>query len=949
MSDARPLSLLLIPAAAPFADEVARRLIDHHREQLPDLSRLALVVASPALLRPLRTALARHAGTALLGPRVLTAQQLAASALPADAPPPLSALACRLQLAEWLTRLRSVFPDQDPARLADALFALFEDLALNAARLPADEGAFAEQLRAAYVSPPLAALSREAQIVHRLWRAYTEEIGDRAPAVAYLRGLAAALAADGDWHWLGFDHLGRAEAALLRPAVAAGRVQFWTQGRVDGRDGAATRTLLEALDGSEAVVTASTTAAAAAAAARQTLLDAAFSDDPRPARERARALSAGDGVHGLRLVAASNAEHEARIVDLAVREALLDGARRVAVVTSDRRLARRLRALLERAGLGLEDRIGWALSTSRAAAALASWLECLETGFGFRPLLDLLKCGFHAGQSGSEPLQRPEPALAARLERDVLFSGQRGQTPPVAGLRALSQALGDNAFPAVFERLRMAAAELPVMGPARLGAEWIAAVIASLKTVGLAGGLAEDDAGSQVLAALAQMQAALDGVPLRLGWNDFRALLDRHLEDATFRPAPAGTGAPRVALYTLEQTQGLEADAVILASATRAQLPGPAPGEVFFNQAVRRELGLPAWPQRQALTLARLRRVLEAAPRVTITYATGSEGENPQPSAWLEALAAFAEAAGYAPLPDRRLAARALSAVTQVAVEPIHQALPATRPQPPAASGLLDYRLSSSAHQALIECPYRFHVRNALHLFAEQAPDDAASRSDYGERVHGILHAFHVHHDPRLPEPYTGALRPDAIVAVQTKLDELADAVFAPDIAARPLAKAWRHEFAALVPWLAQALVARGDATSVQVEFEQPRALAGWTLKGEMDRLEQRDAGASVIDYKTGNVPKEADILAGENVQLPHYALTVDDAIAIEYWNLKEQKQLKVDGEALPALTAAIAERLAGLHRDLAAGHALPAHGNDRVCSRCEYRGICRRDAWVAP
>ncbi len=936
MSAAR---LLLIPPAAPFADEVARRLLDLHRERLPDLSGLTLVLASPALARPLRSALARRAGGAILGPRLIDARQLAADALPVDAAAPLSPLACRLQLAEWLTRLRSVFPNQDPMRVADALFAIFEELTLNAASLPAEAAAFAERLRAAYASPPLAALSREAQLVHHLWRFYSEEIGGRAPAIVYLRGLKTALSGKTRLLWLGFDALAQAEAALLRPAIAAGHVQFWTQGRLDGRDGEAARALFAALaaEPESADVTPSTT--------RSRLLDACFTEESGSAIERGRTLN-GAGATGLRLVAASNAEHEARIVDLAVREALQSGARSVAVVSSDRRLARRLRALLERAGLGLEDRVGWALSTSRAAAALASWLECLETGFAFRPLLDLLKCGFYVGQSGDEPVLRPEPLLAARLEREVLFGGRRGLTP-ISGLRPFSQAL-DGAFPAVFERLRVAAAELAINGPPRIASEWAAAVIANLKTVGLGGGFAEDDAGLQVLGALGQLQSALEGVPLRLAWSDFRALLDRHLEDATFRPLPAGSGAPRVALYTLEQTQGLEADALILASATRTQLPGAAPGEAFFNQAVRRELGLAAWPQRLAQTLARLRRVLEAAPSVTITYAAGSDGEAPQASAWLAALASFAEAAGYAPLADAKLAARALSSRTQVATDAANDAEPATMPRPPAVGDLLNFQLSATAHQVLIDCPYRFHVRAALGLFAEQSPDEAASRSDYGERVHTILRAFHVHHDAELPPPYEGVLTEAALDDVRTKLGELADAVFAPDLAARPLAKAWRHEFGELTPWLSSQLVARGDAKTVEVEQEHPRAVSGWTLKGAIDRLETRDSGASVIDYKTGAVPAKADILGGEAVQLPHYALTIDHAIAIEYWNLKDEKQLAVSDEDLATLTAGTIARLAELSGDLAQGHAMPAHGDDTACSRCDYSGICRRDAWIA-
>ena len=938
---------LLFAPGTRFPDAVAAALIERHRERLPDLTSLTLVLATPALAAPLRAALARAAGGALMSPRLLSLGQYALAALPEDSPAPLSALACRLQLTEWLGRLRSVFPGEDPSRVADALFALFEDLALNAVALPADAEGFAEQLRAAYGAPlSPEGLSREARIVHTLWRFYAEEIGDRAPAIARLRGLRAALAEASDTLLIGFDALARAEAALIAPALAQGRVALWTRGAADGRAAAALSELGQRLAQTPVTV-------AAASTPRSALLDAWLADDARPLHARATALAmttshAADS--GIRLVAASSAEHEARIVDLAAREALLDGAQRIAVVSSDRRLARRLRALLERAGLGLEDRVGWALSTSRAAAAVSSWLECLESGFHFRPLLDLLKSGFFTG----EPVQRPEPVLAAQLERVLMFPRRDAPAPPVAGLAALAGVV-DQRFPALFERLRLAAAELPVNGPAQLAEDWARALIASLSAVGIVAGLADDDAGSQVVATLRQIEAAVRGLPLRLRWREFRALLDRQLEEATFRPAPAGSGAPRVALYTLEQTQGLCADLVILASATPAQLPGQAPGELFFNQSVRHELGLEGWRERQALTLARLRHLLEAAPRIVISYAADEDGERPQPAPWLEALAALAQAAGLPPLHDDSLAVRAARADSQIAARHDAEIHPATMPAPAARPALLPRELSASGHQTLIDCPYRWHVRYALRLEAGRAPDDPVTRADFGERVHLILRSFHEHHDPKLPPPYRGVFDEADPAPVIACLQALADAVFAADLAARPLARIWRREFEALTPWLAQQLIARSREATVQVEWERPRSVAGWTLKGTVDRLEEDADGQRIVDYKTGaRVPKLEEIAAGEAVQLPHYGLEAGRAASLEYWKLgggdrdKDRERVQaVPDEALTPLLNAIEARLAQLRRDIESGHALPAHGDDATCERCDYRGVCRLGARV--
>lgn len=941
MSDAR---LLLFPPGTAFADAVARQLVAEQREHLPDLSATTLIVAHRALAAPLRAALAAAAGGAVLAPRILTLAELAAQHRAAGALAPLSPLACRLQLAEWLGRLRNVFPDRDPMAVADALFLLFEELALAAATLPDDEAAFAEALRKAYRAPPLEALSREAALVHALWRPYREAIGDRAPAVAHLHGLAAAVTTLDRAILVGHDRLAPAEGALLAPLLASGRLRLWTRGRATGRDAAALASLLARLG----LAVADDSASIASAAPRQRLLDAWLDDRSGAAPFASRAARvAGEGATGLRFTACASPEHEARSVALAVREALLAGQRRIAIVSGDRRLARRLRALLERANVALVDRVGWKLSTSRAAATLAAWLDALETGFHHRPLRDLLKSGFFVG----EPLERPEPLLAARLDQALHFPAHGAARPPVAGLAAFA-ALVDGRWPALFERLQRGAAELPVAAPPRLAGDWAAAVLASLATIGLESGYAGDEAGAQVLGVLRKIRAATEGLPLRLGWGAFRALVDREIEAATFRPEATALG-PRVQLVTLDATAGLDADLVILASATRAQLPGAAPGAVLFNEAVKVELGLEGWADRQRLALHRLRGLLDAAPEVRVSWAAERDDEPPQPSPWLESLAAFAEAAGFAPLADPALAARALAPGAEVApLDPV-DARPPSRPAPPTPAALLGDGLSASAHQALIDCPYQWFARRLLRLDPASDPDEDRSARDYGERLHLILAAFHRRVDPALPAPYQGPRDAAHREAVLAHLHRLADAVFAGDRRQRPMAAIWTRAFATIAPWLAERIVERG-AADVEVEQEVRAERSGWQLSGRADRIERgADGLALVVDYKSGTLPKAEDVTAGEAVQLAHYALALGQVTALEYWGLREaddegKRRLAVDGEALAALGTGIEARLAGLRAMLDAGQPLPAHGDDKTCARCDHAGLCRRASWPA-
>lgn len=889
---------------------------------------------APAAVPHLRRRLAHHAGRGLLGPRVLTLAALAREHLDE---PALSPLECRLLLTEALRRHRNLFPGQDNARVAEALFELFEELTLHAADPGPDAAAFQDRVARAYAAPGASAggdeavpmtpasppptdwLSREAQIVHRLWLAFREDCGGRSPAAAHLRGLRAAFAGPGPVHLLGIDELGRGEAALVAAALQAGRAEAWLAGREQGHDGAATRTLLGAL-GVEPE------RRAAPAGPLSPLLDASFAVD----EEQPRQAGMPGGPVPFRMVEAGGAEHEARCVDVAVRQALLAGARDVAVLTQDRRLARRLRALLERANVPLQDHAGWALSTSRAAAALDAWLECIEGQFRFRPLLDLLKSGF----------ADVDPDALARLEPLIYRDGIDG------GLNALLAAAHSPRLEKLLKNLKGAAFALPRDGAAVPARRWTESLVRSLERIGLRARLQDDAAGAELARLLAQLDAAFARVPLALRWDEFRDLLDGAIERATFAPSTARGG---VRLVTLEQAGNLRCEVLVLAGASREQLPGSPGRDPFFSQSVRAELGLPDWRQRQALALSRLRRALDNADRVVVTYASGADDEPAQASPWIEAIEAQALATGHS-LRDAGLRRLAASAAGEVGDPGAGRAPPQQRPAPPAPAALLPERLSATGHQALLDCPYRFLARSMLRLEQEHAPDEDPDRSDYGRRVHKILQAFATQVDG-LPPPFTARVTPGNRAEAQARLEAIAAAVFAPDLATRALALTWAAEFKASIPGLLDWMARRPALREVRTEVELDALLDGLRLHGILDRIETRlDGSRVIVDYKAGKVPKADEVLAGEHVQLLHYALLDPQVTAVEYRPLRENKYPPVVLEnELAALKEAARERLHGALARLRAGAPLPAQGNESVCAHCDYTGLCRREDWPGP
>lgn len=897
----------LLPASADLCDRVAQRIVEQHRLQLPDLSRVTILLPFHSAAPQLRRALATHAGRGLLGPHILTLDVFAQSR--GTHATTLPALDCRLRLASALARHRHLFPGVDNAQAADALFSLFEELIAHGLDLGSDEAAFTTRLQTAYgVKRPLHFLSHEAQIAHRLFAAYLQETGGRSPAATQRQQLQSAFAsvsADESLRLIGFDAFSPAQVAAVKQALATGRTELWLQGRRDGHDGESLRALCQALG-----VEPSATDDPASSASR--LLDTAYASDNRVVPLKLKEPPP------FAIVLASGPEHEARCVDVAVREALLNGAKSITVISGDRRLARRLRALLDRAGIPLLDPAGWALSTSSAAAGVNAWLECLATDFQFRPLLTFLKSAFTS---------TPADALCV-LEQELIYTRQIESDLD----RYLREAQPYPPLTAVLERLRHAAQRAPDWTVAHSGDAWCQSLREALDELGLTLHLQQDAAGLRLLRLLDDLTRALKQHRLMLDGEAFRELLDRQLERETF--IPDRRHSP-VQLLTLEQSQNVRSDLLIIAGARREQLPGTPPAEPLFNTRVRSELGLPAWTAHQSRSLARLRRLLEAAPRVLITCAPDSVGEEAVLSPWIEALEATARAAGQ-DLRCTALSERAAAAATEISLA--DTVLPGATlcPAPVAVADRIPQEISATAHQALVDCPYQFFARGLLGLRTQQAPDEDPDRSEYGKRVHRILQAF--------TEPVTAETRS----AAQTRLQQIASEVFAPDLRAHALAQLWVAEFHAQLPALLDWLQARGPTQALHTEVELKRTVGERTLIGFADRLEVRADGTYVlVDYKTGRVPKKKQVETGEAVQLLHYAALDERIASAEYLALKDNEVSVVVAETLTELRDATLQRLTTNLAALENGAPMPAHGDESACEYCDYRGLCRKGDWT--
>jgi len=953
----------------PYRDDILRIAAEHILTRcaasLPDCTACSALLPAlqfaPRLRRHLLQAAGQRGFSALLGPTISTLDQWLGEHATLTREIPDRARR-ELMLVEALQQYPAVFPGIDPWHIASDLIALFDELTFHRIIIPDDLGTFTTRLQQAYgisgrIPEPL---GMEAAIVHRLWQAWHAQLAQENlldPGMAHLQRLADTRnTSQADRLFLvGFSDFSTAELE-------------WVTSRLQGNHAELILRAQPRLAGDIAEVPVavlldrlgiSPPAAAPADAASQ-CLDAAFQIGTEAPAQRARDFStqfpASPLTGRMAIFPAGSAEQEARAIDIQVRQWLLAEHQPIGIVTEDRRLARRVRALLERAGVDLQDSGGWALSTTSAAAALESWLEVVEEDFAHQPLLDVLKSPFLFPQEDREQhlntVHRLEQDIilheniARGLERYRKHVAYRLKRLPLAWTRHTAEAIKVllNRLDQAAEPLREFLASGSV-SPARM----LASLRDSLQALGMWETFATDPAGRQLLDEWDRLYQAAQHSGLSMKWTEFRAWLGAALERQDFHPS---TGDSPVVLLTLQQAWLGRFAGLVIGACNREHLPGTAAGSPFFNDGVRQELELPAWPEEYQLRLHRFRGLLESAPRVLLTWCREEAGEPRLPSPWVEAVQTFHFLAWNDPLPAGALENLVNHPAAQVhGNHPLPPPLPAGHPAPVLDQALVPHTLSASSHQRLIDCPYRFFAADGLRLKPREAVSEALEKSDYGERIHRCLEAFHGGVE-KFPGPFgqrvSTANRPAAIALLQ----RIGHAVFSSDLEDNFEHRAWLKRWVALIPEYIDWEIRRQERWAVaQVEQQAETRLRGEDcLRGRLDRIDAGPDGLSIIDYKTGRVPRQDAVDAGEAIQLPSYALltgTFPEQVGYLGLDRNISDRISLAGEELQALAGAVRERLITVLDAIHHGAPLPAWGDAAVCRHCEMDGLCRQQSWL--
>lgn len=552
------------------------------------------------------------------------------------------------------------------------------------------------------------------------------------------------------------------------------------------------------------------------------------------------------GLSKVSLIVANNHREEALAIALKMRSVLEDSGRTAALVTPDRALAGHVRAALSRWSLDIDDSAGVDIADTVPAVFMRLLIDVTNSQFAPIPFTAFAQHPLAGGN---------ERATIAKAARKLEMTSLRGPRP-APGLSSLSHLIDSSKKLSGGEK----AALHSLLDPLKTIANWqmtsplsaqelLTAHIEAAEAIAGRDQLWSGDSGRGLADHLRELVKASKTMPALIP-ADYPAFFDSLLQGSVVRPVWGKH--PRLFIWGPLEARLQRADVMILGGLNETVWP-PDPGnDPWMSRPMRASFKLPPLEQRIGQAAHDLVQAA-MADEVLLTRAEKIEGSPTVASRWLFRLAA---AIGEMPAVDTNL--MDFTALVDKARAPQPCAPPAPRPP-------LDARFSSlsvTGVEAWMRDPYGLYAKRILRLRKLDPVDDQPSHAEKGNLIHDILEEFLRGDGPKLGEAGRARLTEIGRQYFETLTDQPGVYAF------------WWPRFNQIADWFIDRMKARqGQFEPVLLEGEATALVPGtdFTLKARADRIDRNLAsgGYEIIDYKTGQPPKTAQVMAGFAPQLP--------------------------------------------------------------------------------
>ncbi len=545
---------------------------------------------------------------------------------------------------------------------------------------------------------------------------------------------------------------------------------------------------------------------------------------------------------GLQVISCPDIRQEALSIALIMRENLEIPEHTTALVTTDRNLARRVAAELERWEIKVDDSAGRPLATTAIGAYLRLMVKACESDFAPVDFLSLLKHPFTAAKMTYAEIRK----LVREYEKKVLRSGKEDEELD-GFVVSVKEFLRD-----FYEIMKQPSADFKELIRLHvLSAEALASTSDKEGVQILWRGEA-GEAGARFIASVYEKADILGTIEPK----EYAGLLEALMSSVTVRPK-YGTH-PRLNILGPIEARLTHFDTVIIGEVNEGAWPKPAGADPWMSRPMKKDFGFPM-PEKIIGVLANDFGQLMANSQVYLTRADRVQGTPMVKSRWWMRLETVLKAMGVN-IDDIENNLYSSWAKFLDRSETFVRLCP-PEPRPPVSARPRE--LSASAIENWMRDPYIIFAKYILKLKPLDELEQDLSMKDYGNIIHAVLEAF----NKKFPLSYPQNAKEELL--------KLGREYFAENEVAQETRAFWWPNFEKTVDWLTETEAPyRRDIAKVNSEvqgsFSFDAPAGKFTITAKADRVDEtRDGRINVIDYKTGQARSPKEVAGGYAPQLP--------------------------------------------------------------------------------
>lgn len=585
-----------------------------------------------------------------------------------------------------------------------------------------------------------------------------------------------------------------------------------------------------------------------------------------------------EAVDGLTLINCTDVREEALTIALLMREAVETPEKTAALVTTDRNLARRVAAELERWDLKVDDSAGKPLALSPLGIFLRLIVKACRENFQPVSLLSLLKHPLTCiGEDGFKVRK-----MTRDYEKIVLRSGKESEelTAFVEQIKGIVREL--------YEFLQQPQVDFKNLLALHIKT---AEKLATTSDKDGAQILWKGEAGETGAAFIADLygEAATLG---NIAGSEYLELLEALMAGVTVRPK-YGTH-PRLSILGPIEARLSHYDRIIIGEVNEGIWPQAVTADPWMSRPMKRQFGFPL-PERNIGVGAYDFSLLLANEEVYLTRAERVMGTPMVKSRWWMRLETVLKALN---MPIENLEDVVFKSWARLLDRSkTYKRLLPPAPKPPVSARPRE--LSASAIENWMRDPYIIFAKYILRLKKLDDLEQEVTFADYGTIIHAVLEQFNCKYNHQFPDN------------AKEELLALGQQYFAENEIAAETRAFWWPNFEKTVDWL----VSKEQAYRPQIKevhnevqgrysFEAPAGV--FTVTAKADRVDETSDGRiNIIDYKTGQARSPKEVRAGYAPQLPIEAIIAREGgfegipakeiASLIYWQLGRKETILED------------------------------------------------------